>query len=81
MEERRMHVRVQPVNQAAFIYLETRVPLLDCEVINMSDGGARIRCNTMLPTHFMLFRKEDGRERYACKVIWRDGFDVGVVFE
>ena len=83
MEERRKHVRVQPVIQTAFIHLETRTraPLLDCEVINMSDGGARIRCKTMLPTHFMLFWKEDGSERYACKVIWRDGLDVGVVFE
>lgn len=81
MEERRRHVRVEPPVQHALVYLEHRAPLLDCEVINISDGGARIRCETMLPTHFLLFWQEDGSVRNACKVIWRDGLDVGVIFE
>jgi hypothetical protein len=81
MEERRQHTRVEPAVRKAFVYLDTRAPLLECEVINVSDGGARVRCKTMLPTHFMLFWREDGSDRRACKVIWRDGFEAGVIFE
>jgi hypothetical protein len=81
MEERRRHSRAQSEIRSAFIYLDSRAPLLDCEVINVSDGGARIRCKTMLPTHFMLFWRQDGSDRRACKVMWRDGLEVGVAFE
>jgi len=81
MEERRRHVRAEPEVERAFVYTENRAPLLECEVINVSDGGARIRCKIMLPTHFMLFWREDGSMRNACRVIWRDGLDVGVIFE
>ena len=81
MEERRRHVRVEPLQQQAFAYLEHRALLIQCDVINVSDGGARIRAETMLPSRFMVFWREDGSERHACRVIWRDGLEVGVIFE
>jgi hypothetical protein len=81
MEERRQHPRAEPAIRKAFVYLDSRTPLLDCEVVNISESGARVSCKTMLPTHFVLFLVKDGSDRRACKVLWRDGFDAGVVFE
>ena len=81
MEERRQHPRHEPPTAKAFVYLDSRAPLLDCDVVNISEGGARISCNTMLPTHFVLFLVKDGSDRRACKVVWRDGLEAGVIFE
>lgn len=81
--ERRRHVRQSPPAGRAFIYLGKGVPLIDCEVMNISEGGARVvaRAALTLPAHFVLFFSIDGSERRSCRVIWRDGDNVGVAFE
>ena len=81
--ERRKYIREVPLIGRAFVYLGKGVPLIDCDVINISPGGARIvpKPAQMLPTHFVLFLSLDGSERRTCRVIWRDGADVGVAFE
>ena len=83
MMERRRHIRQTPMVGQAFVYIGKGVPLIDCEVMNISEGGARIvpKNPDMLPAQFVLFLTLDGSERQTCRVIWRDGFDVGVAFE
>jgi hypothetical protein len=81
MEERRHHSRLEPAQRKAFVFLDARAPLLDCDVINISDAGARIACELMLPTRFLLFFTADGLDRRSCRIVWRDGLEVGVVFE
>lgn len=81
--ERRRHIRQSPMKGRAFVYLGKGVPLAECEVTNISEGGARIvwRSSDMLPAHFVLFLTLDGSERRTCRVVWRDGADLGVAFE
>ncbi len=81
--ERRKHLREPPSAGTAFVYVDKRVPLVACEVINISEGGAHIvaKTATMLPAHFVLFFTPDGSERRTCRVVWRNGDDLGVAFE
>lgn len=81
--ERRRHSRQSPMKGRAFVYLGKGVPLAECVVTNISDGGAQIvwASRDMLPAHFVLFLTLDGSERRSCRVVWRDGADVGVAFE
>ena len=81
--ERRRFVRQPPVTGRAFVYLDKGLPLVDCDVVNIAEGGARIvvRSQTMLPAHFVLFLTPDGSDRRTCRVIWRNGADLGVAFE
>jgi hypothetical protein len=81
--ERRKYLREPPPTGTAFIYLDKRLPLVECEVVNISEGGARIvaKTATMLPAYFVLFFTPDGSERRTCRVKWRNGDDLGVAFE
>jgi hypothetical protein len=55
-----------------------------CEVIDISQGGARLRplmCTPkMLPERFVLLLSACGRVRRSCRVIWRSAGEVGVQF-
>jgi hypothetical protein len=81
--ERRRSIRQTPLVARAFVYLDRRLPLIECDVLNISDGGAHIVVHSeqMLPAHFVLFFTPDGSERRTCRVIWRNGSDIGVAFE
>ena len=81
--ERRRHTRQSPMKGRAFVYLGKGVPLAECVVTNISDGGARIiwTSRDMLPARFVLLLTLDGSERRSCRVVWRDGADAGVAFE
>jgi len=81
--ERRQYPRQSPMKGLAYVYLDKGVPLSECEVTNISDGGARIvwKSGGMLPARFVLFLTLDGSDRRSCRVVWRDGNAVGVAFE
>jgi hypothetical protein len=55
-----------------------------CEIIDISDGGARLRplmCTPkVLPERFTLLLSACGRVRRNCKVIWRSANELGVQF-
>jgi hypothetical protein len=55
-----------------------------CEVIDISQGSARLRplmCTPkMLPERFVLLLSACGRVRRNCRVIWRSAGEVGVQF-
>jgi PilZ domain len=55
-----------------------------CEILDISDGGARLRplmCATnMLPEQFTLLLSTCGRVRRSCRVVWRSPTELGVAF-
>jgi hypothetical protein len=81
--ERRQYPRQSPMKGHAYVYLGKGIPLVDCEITNISEGGARVVWNSpeMLPGRFVLFLTLDGSDRRSCRVVWRNGADTGVAFE
>lgn len=59
-------------------------PSTSCEVLDISDGGARLRpllCTPkMLPEKFTLLLSTCGKVRRSCRVIWRSVGELGVQF-
>jgi hypothetical protein len=57
-------------------------PLLDCVVIDVSEGGARICLarDEDLPQIFILVLTRDGSMRRYCRTLRRDGTVLGVRF-
>jgi hypothetical protein len=55
-----------------------------CEVLDISDGGARLRplmtSPDALPEQFTLLLSACGRVRRNCRVIWRSKIELGVQF-
>jgi hypothetical protein len=55
-----------------------------CEVVDISDGGARLRplmcAPKTLPEKFTLILSACGRVRRSCQVIWRSTTELGVQF-
>jgi hypothetical protein len=55
-----------------------------CEVLDISEGGARLRllmCTPdLLPNYFTLLLSSSGRVRRRCRVAWRQSDELGVQF-
>lgn len=55
-----------------------------CEVLDISEGGARLRplmcAPDVLPDRFTLLLSSCGRVRRACRVAWRSSSQMGVQF-
>ncbi len=55
-----------------------------CEVMDISQGGARLRplmcLPKMLPEKFTLLLSACGRVRRSCYVVWRSATELGVQF-
>ena len=82
MKERRRDHGYSPTVREAFVQLGTGMPLLRCDVLDISAGGARLACKSgTLPARFALLLTPDGRDRRWCTVAWRDGDETGVSFE
>lgn len=56
---------------------------LSCAILDVSDSGARLELETPaeVPDRFHLVLSGNGTPHRACRVIWRDGKQVGVTFE
>lgn len=77
--ERRKSDRLA-VRTSAKILLRDAAAPLDCIVTNVSDGGARIHLRGVdLPDVFPLQFADGGKPR-DCRVVWRQGADIGVAF-
>jgi PilZ domain len=67
---------------AAWIVLSSASVRIPCVLWDVSDSGARIaaaHANT-LPHVFCLLLGNDGKSRRFCRVVWRQGGQVGVRF-
>jgi hypothetical protein len=79
--ERRQSLRLG-VTLPALIYLGAGIPLCRCTVLDVSQGGGRIRleANVQVPDHFVLLFTHAGTVRRACSVVWRHDGYLGVAF-
>lgn len=55
-----------------------------CEIVDISDGGAKLRpmlcAPEALPDHFTLCLSATGKVRRSCAVAWRSATELGVRF-
>jgi len=80
VRENRRHVRVRPaglVSRAGKIIVNPRVPVIDCNVIDLSAGGACLEVlgSGDIPRRFVLFH---GGTKKSCSVVWQKGRRCGV---
>ncbi len=77
--ERRKSERLAVRTSAKILLRDVAAPL-DCVVTNISDGGARIHLRSAdLPDVFSMQFADGGKPR-DCRVVWRQGGEIGVAF-
>ena len=79
--ERRQSLRMG-VTIPALIYIRDGLPLRPCTVLDVSQGGGRVRLDTggTVPDHFCLLFNRTGTVQRACRVVWRQDCYLGVAF-
>lgn len=79
--EKRKNAR-KAFENSAFIVRDGGARAEPCIVQNISRTGARIACTTpqAVPEQFVLRLSADGKVTRDCLVVWRRGFEVGVMF-
>jgi hypothetical protein len=79
LSERRQHPRFETLTTATILSIDGR-PVVNCQVVDWSRGGARLRHGDPddCPDHFTLMT-QDG-QCMACQVRWRRDDHVGVTF-
>jgi hypothetical protein len=80
--ENRRFARVRPfglVPKNAKIVVGAKLPAIDCDVIDLSAGGAClfVSAQVTLPKRFMLLH---GKTKKNCLVVWNAGRRLGVAF-
>jgi hypothetical protein len=66
----------------AKILINPEGPPLPCAIADVSQLGARIvlESDAELPPEFLLLLSAQGEARRVCRLVWRDGLNVGVKF-
>jgi hypothetical protein len=79
--EKRKNQR-QPIQRHVWIDLANGAPLIECELGNMSDKGAKLLLpgRRDLPVQFVLRLAKDGRVARKCRIAWKQGDTIGVEF-
>jgi hypothetical protein len=79
--ERRQSLRLG-IRIPALISTGAGIPLCPCTVLDVSQGGGRIRleADVRVPDHFDLLFTKEGTVRRECSVIWRRDDFLGVAF-
>jgi hypothetical protein len=79
--ERRQCLRLG-ITIPALIYVRDGASLCPCTVLDVAQGGGRIRleADVAVPDHFDLLFTKGGTVRRACRVIWRHDGYLGVAF-
>lgn len=82
MRENRRFVRVKPsglVSRAAKIVVDPKKPTIDCNIIDMSAGGACLEINSSgsVPKRFVLLHSGTKKN---CIMVWAKGRRLGVAF-
>jgi hypothetical protein len=80
--EKRRFVRVRPsglVSKTGKIIVDPKKPVIDCDVIDLSAGGAclQVRSDAPLPRRFEFLH---GGSRKKCLLVWKSGRRVGVSY-
>ena len=82
MPHPRLYKRVKPtglVTDKAQIIVAPKAPVIACRLIDYSPGGACLEIFPMvtLPDRFELIH---GSVKKKCRIVWRRGIRIGVVF-
>jgi len=82
MRRDKRKARRRTIHHTASIVLEAD-QLLPCSILDVSDSGARLESKRpdAVPDRFGLLLSDNGAPRRDCRVIWREGQQVGVTFE
>jgi PilZ domain len=85
MSNSRAELRKKPRRQfhyTARIFTDKDSPPVACSISDISETGARLALQQeeKLPDAFLLLLTAKGDARRHCRVIWRDGLNVGVQF-
>jgi hypothetical protein len=66
----------------AAILTDGKSPPCLCEIADVSETGARLvlQNDCELPERFILLLSRNGEARRRCRVVWREGVNVGVEF-
>jgi hypothetical protein len=66
----------------AKILISADWPPLPCAIADVSQSGARIvlESDAELPPEFLLLLSAQGGARRICRLVWRDGPNIGVEF-
>jgi len=81
----RAELRRKPRRQfhyTARIIAGKNAPPIACSISDISERGARLALegDGEVPDTFILLLTADGGARRHCRVVWRDGVNVGVEF-
>jgi hypothetical protein len=71
-----------PTNCRAWIEFDDHTPPLNCTLVDISDGGARIEVAAphRLPEEFSLILTEDAGHVRRCRIIWRADNEIGISY-
>jgi hypothetical protein len=81
----RVELRKKPRRQfhhTARIVTDPKTPQIACCIDDISESGAHLtlKSESELPDTFVLLLTVNGEARRNCRVVWRDGLNVGVEF-
>ena len=81
LENRRFH-RIAPsglVPKTGVIFVDLKSPATNCNVVDISAGGAciEVQGSDAIPRRFIL---NHGGCKKSCRVVWQKGRRVGVAF-
>ena len=81
-QEKRRFARVRPaglVSRTGKIVVDPKKPAIDCDVIDLSAGGACliVRAEGPLPRRFEFLH---GGSRRKCMLVWQSGRRIGVSY-
>jgi hypothetical protein len=70
------------IERGALLFFKGQPGARGCHICDLTDRGARIRTHdlALLPTDFDL-TTDNFRTTRRCRLVWRDGDFLGVVFE
>ena len=78
-EDKRKSTRVQK-NIPSQIFTLTDQHIIDCVIVDLSEGGARISISDLPEVVPDYFKLKLGSIMSKCRVRWRKGNEVGVQF-
>jgi hypothetical protein len=69
-------------NCRAWIEFDDHTPPLNCTLVDISEGGARIEVASphRLPEEFSLVLTEDAGNVRRCRIIWRADNEIGISY-
>lgn len=76
---KRKYLRSNAVRSCSILFSSVSLP---CDVLNISEGGARLKLlaeGEPLPSLFLLFLSASEPIR-NCRLVWRQGASIGIQF-